>query len=114
MNVLRVIFILFFFQNMANAGSGAACEKWPYWARPICLRPYQTWTQGKNELYISGYAWHNRYYYDRDRLHRYNEHAWGVVLVKVLMMKMEIGMVFLQSIFWIHINTLSRPLDMRF
>ena len=77
MNVFRVIFILFFFQTMANANTASPCEKWPAWARPICLRPYQTWTEGKNELYISGYAWHNRYYYDSDRLHRYNEKAWG-------------------------------------
>lgn len=53
------------------------CERWPKWLRPVCLRPYQTWTQGDNELYLSGYAWHNRHYYDSDRLPRYNELAYG-------------------------------------
>lgn len=77
MNFSRVIFLLLLFQNLSFAEQTVACENWPSLLKPICLRPYQTWTQGKNELYISGYAWHNRYYYDHSRLNRYNENAWG-------------------------------------
>lgn len=29
------------------------------------------------ELYLTGYAWHNRYAYDKEKLETYNEHAWG-------------------------------------
>lgn len=29
------------------------------------------------DLYLTGYAWHNRATYDKDRLATYNENAWG-------------------------------------
>lgn len=29
------------------------------------------------ELYLTGYAWHNRYTYDKERIKTYNENAWG-------------------------------------
>jgi len=64
-------------QQTLFAGTSNPCENWPKWLRSVCLRPYQTWTEGDNELYLSGYAWHNRYYYDSDRLPRYNELAYG-------------------------------------
>ncbi|MDF1756800.1 MAG: lipid IV(A) palmitoyltransferase PagP [Legionellaceae bacterium] len=32
---------------------------------------------GKNELYLPTYAWHNRYLYSKDRIKRYNENPWG-------------------------------------
>ena len=77
MNGVRIVLFLLLFPHGVFAGEQVACGNWPSWARKICLRPYQTWTQGKNELYGTGYAWHNRYYYARDRLDRYNELAWG-------------------------------------
>lgn len=42
-----------------------------------CHRLKQIWQEGNNELYFSGYAWHNRYKYDPDRVKTYNEEAWG-------------------------------------
>lgn len=53
------------------------CKKWPSWLRPLCIRPYQTWTEGNNELYLTGYAWHNRYTYSENKVGTYNENAWG-------------------------------------
>jgi palmitoyl transferase len=40
-------------------------------------RLYQIWTEGHGDLYIPNYAWHNRLYYDADKLSRYNEFPWG-------------------------------------
>ncbi len=77
MKLTRIIFFLCCLQQVAFADGSRPCESWPAWLKPICMRPYQTWTQGDNELYVSGYAWHNRYYYDRERAREYNEAAWG-------------------------------------
>ena len=80
MKIKTYIGILIFFCSGLSIGYSAQskpCSHWPAWARDICLRPYQAWNQGDNELYISGYAWHNRNYYDSDRVHQYNENAWG-------------------------------------
>ena len=77
MNYFRIFVLLSSLQQVAFAGASNPCEKWPSWLKYICLRPYQTWTQGDNELYLSGYAWHNRYYYDKERLRHYNELAYG-------------------------------------
>ena len=53
------------------------CEHWPDWLKPVCMRPYQTWTEGNNELYFTGYAWHNRFQYPKEKHGTYNEAAWG-------------------------------------
>ncbi len=47
--------------------------------KPVCQRLHQIWTEGHTDLYISGYAWHNRYTYSREMLRtkKYNELAWG-------------------------------------
>lgn len=72
------IFLIFYlFSSLGYAGESTPCDNWPMWIKSICMRPYQTWTQGDNEVYISGYAWHNRNFYDRKHLNRYNELAWG-------------------------------------
>lgn len=78
MRISRIILLLCCFQQVAFADEQQSpCAGWPALLKPICLRPYQTWTQGDNELYGSGYAWHNRHYYDRARARTYNENAWG-------------------------------------
>lgn len=53
------------------------CKTWPDWLKPVCQRPYETWTEGKLELYVPGYAWHNRYKYDENKIGTYNEWALG-------------------------------------
>jgi palmitoyl transferase len=77
MKLTQIIFFLCCLQQVVFAEGSHPCEGWPAWLKPICMRPYQTWTQGNNELYVSGYAWHNRNYYDRDRIPKYNEAALG-------------------------------------
>ncbi len=41
------------------------------------MRLHQVWTQGSNELYLTGYAWHNRYTYSPEKINEYNELAYG-------------------------------------
>lgn len=38
---------------------------------------HTVWTDGKTELYIPAYAWHNRFTYSSERIGRYNENPWG-------------------------------------
>lgn len=38
---------------------------------------HSVWKDGKNELYIPAYAWHNRFTYSANRIGRYNENPWG-------------------------------------
>lgn len=53
------------------------CADWPKLLRPTCQRMVQIINTGSNELYFSGYAWHNRFTYSTARVHTYNENAWG-------------------------------------
>ncbi len=53
------------------------CKNWPRALQPVCARPYQTLTEGNTELYVTGYAWHNRYRYSQEKVGTYNEAAWG-------------------------------------
>lgn len=57
--------------------ASASCDNWPKWTQHACQRFHQILDDGSNELYLTGYAWHNRYTYDRERLNTYNENAWG-------------------------------------
>ncbi len=45
--------------------------------RHFCHRLHQIWYDGNTELYLTGYAWHNRYTYSAERIDTYNELAWG-------------------------------------
>lgn len=61
----------------AFAETTQPCSHWPAWFKPACETLHQTWTEGRNELYFTGYAWHNRYLYSKERIDTYNELAWG-------------------------------------
>ena len=63
-------------QNTIGA-SAESCSGWPSWVAGACRRLHQIWTEGDNELYASGYAWHNRYTYSPEKIKTYNELAWG-------------------------------------
>ena len=54
-----------------------ACDNLPSWAQSACQRLDQIWTEGGNDLYFSGYAWHNRAMYSREKIDSFNELAWG-------------------------------------
>lgn len=44
---------------------------------PLINNLKNIWYLGDTEIYIPGYAWHNRYTYSPDRIKRYNELALG-------------------------------------
>ncbi|MBA4695933.1 MAG: lipid IV(A) palmitoyltransferase PagP [Legionella sp.] len=50
------------------------------WAKQVA----QVWHEGAYEIYMTGYAWHNRYTYPRDKVGSYNELSWGGGLGKGL------------------------------
>lgn len=72
-----IILSLFLILKNSYAESSTLCINWPTWFKGFCLRLNQTWTQGNNEIYFSGYAWHNRYTYIPEKIKTYNETAWG-------------------------------------
>jgi palmitoyl transferase len=68
-----VLFVLLLFSFAPAWASG---EK-PSWAKSAYNRLDQIWTQGNYDLYLSGYAWHNRATYTPEKIRGYNERAWG-------------------------------------
>jgi palmitoyl transferase len=76
---MKRILVLFLWSmiGVVAAESREECHDAPSWFKHTCHRLNQIWYQGHNELYATGYAWHNRFTYDKDKLNRYNEHAWG-------------------------------------
>jgi len=43
-----------------------------------CRQSVAAWDEGRNELYVSGYAYHARQTYAADRIRELNEYAWGL------------------------------------
>lgn len=67
--------ILVFFVQISIAESN--CLKWPTWFKASCQRLEEIWTKGDTELYLTGYAWHNRSTYRHEKIKSFNENAWG-------------------------------------
>lgn len=47
------------------------------WYDGARARVNQVWTEGDNELYVTGYSWHNRLAYTKEKIRSFNETAWG-------------------------------------
>ena len=62
---------------MADDQTASECQRWPAWSKHACHRLHQIMNEGDTELYVTGYAWHNRYTYTPERISLYNELAWG-------------------------------------
>lgn len=74
----NVLFLLlYFFLSTAFSNVPESCEDCNSLSKSIYHRLRQIWAQGDNELYITGFAWHNRYVYPDERVQAYNENAWG-------------------------------------
>ena len=43
-----------------------------------CKNSVAAWDNGRNELYVSGYAYHERQTYAAERIRELNENAWGL------------------------------------
>lgn len=74
--ILYCLLVILTFQQTTFAQS-SSCEKWNTWSRSVCERLQAILYEGNTDLYLSGYAWHNRYTYSSDKIKTYNEHAWG-------------------------------------
>ncbi|MFY2598960.1 lipid IV(A) palmitoyltransferase PagP [Achromobacter xylosoxidans] len=73
----RLRAVLFCLLLSTFSAAAHACKNLPSWAQSACNRLDQIWTEGGNDLYFSGYAWHNRAMYSRDKINSFNELAWG-------------------------------------
>lgn len=71
----KLFFFLLLFSSSLFAEDNQD-KKWhPF--RPFFHRLHDVWTLGAVDVYVSGYAWHNRLAYDAERVKKYNENAWG-------------------------------------
>ncbi|CAB3697835.1 lipid IV(A) palmitoyltransferase PagP [Achromobacter pestifer] len=75
--IARLRAALLFLLLSTFAATAQACEDLPSWAQSACNRLDQIWTEGGNDLYVSGYAWHNRAAYSSEKINSFNELAWG-------------------------------------
>ena len=74
-----VIYTLFmFFVSAANA-EAKICryELEDFWDK-IENNLKQTWNGGTYDLYVPVWTWHNRLFYDKDKIEKYNEEPWGI------------------------------------
>ncbi|MBO1113815.1 lipid IV(A) palmitoyltransferase PagP [Bordetella petrii] len=58
-------------------GAAWACDMRASWMQRACDRVEEIWTTGSNDLYVTGWAWHNRSMYSASKIREFNEGAWG-------------------------------------
>ncbi|MFC3908328.1 lipid IV(A) palmitoyltransferase PagP [Legionella dresdenensis] len=77
-----IFFISCFFilQDAISMPAQQPCQGLGKWIEKACSRLHAIWTEGDVDLYLTGYAWHNRYTYTSERVKTYNEQAWGTGL----------------------------------
>lgn len=73
----KILFLFCLLLTTPCIADTTACTKWPGWFKPACERLTEIWTKGDNEVILTGYAWHNRYTYRPEKIHSFNENAWG-------------------------------------
>ncbi|HEX9301869.1 MAG TPA: hypothetical protein VF959_05915 [Casimicrobiaceae bacterium] len=64
------------FAAPASARAAECADLWD-WVNTACRRLVDTYTQGSNELIVSGYAWHLPWTWTAERRAQENEYAWG-------------------------------------
>lgn len=71
--------LLFFLSTLIHAESGSTSTFHSGILQKIGTRLSQIWHEGTLDLYLTGYAWHNRLTYTRETMQKnhYNELAWG-------------------------------------
>lgn len=70
-----IAFLFFSYNILAADCPPDACAHVLKPFKHSCQRLHQIWYEGKNELQIPAYAWHNRFYYSNNKT--YNENPWG-------------------------------------
>jgi palmitoyl transferase len=86
MRTIIIGLLMLFSLNAFTAEKNSPCHHWLSILKPFCQRLHSVWDEGTTDLYISGYAWHNRFTYSPKwiRKKKYNELAWGGGLGKGL------------------------------
>lgn len=74
--ILTLLLTLYSLNALATSSSNT-CEKWHPWSTAACKRLHAILHEGSTDLYLSGYAWHNRYTYTPQKIRSFNENAWG-------------------------------------
>lgn len=71
------VLVIWCYSSLVAAQTHTHCTHAPFFLKDFCQRLYTIWNEGHDDLYLSGYAWHNRFSYDPQRVKKYNEAAWG-------------------------------------
>lgn len=82
--LISSVLLMYSINTFAALSSQETCPHAVSWFKPLCQRLDQLWNEGNAELYLSGYAWHNRAVYSSEKIRSYNEKAWGGGLGKAL------------------------------
>ena len=56
----------------------AACDPGEDWSDRLCRELSQTWTQGRDEVYLPFHAHHMRYAYTQEKIDSFREDSWGL------------------------------------
>lgn len=75
--MIKYIHLFFLFYIYSFDACASTCPESPRWISESCQGIVHIFSDGHLDLYLSGYAWHNRYMYDSQRVKHYNEEAWG-------------------------------------
>lgn len=71
--ILAIVAGLFLSANVLAAD----CENWWPGFDIACTSVSRVWSEGDTGLLLSGYAWHNRSTYSKEKIDSYNEFAYG-------------------------------------
>ncbi|PJD93478.1 MAG: phospholipid:lipid A palmitoyltransferase [Legionella sp.] len=77
MKRLSVVFLLLLSFFAFTVQAKEYCPEGHSYFKYACQRLHQIWLEGSSDLYLSGYAWHNRMVYPPEKINKYNEQAWG-------------------------------------
>lgn len=58
-------------------GVAGACNMQASWMQRACDRIDEIWNTGSHDLYVTGWAWHNRSMYSASKIEEFNEAALG-------------------------------------
>ena len=71
---ILIVLSLFFWRNALAA---SWTEKLGTWTDFVVEDIKDIRCMHRYDVYVPFHAWHNRLFYDREHLNKYNEHAWG-------------------------------------
>lgn len=62
---------------LGASAQAADCDYSNSWLADGCAHVAKVWNEGRDDVYLSGWVWHNRSKYDQDKIDSYNEFAYG-------------------------------------